>query len=290
MRRAGWVWWVLGLLVTLPPSASAGFADPATSYEDPCLIACPAGDSVFMMVVRNSGNIPWLYDDARLVFCDCQDFRLAPGTHDYYRALSGCEISKYPASDGSDGSVFFAVAGGGVCDAAGVYVAGIPFAPRAVASPDQNGDWLVTSADLALVQAKVGTNDRTADFDCDGSVTASDASIAAGHLGHGVGTTGVTPPRTPAVLAFSQPPAPNPARDRVRFTIAIPEPRDVEVAVRDLSGREVAQLWSGLLPVGEHGFAWNGATHAGQRARSGVYLVTLRSDATSIARRFALLR
>lgn len=286
-RRVGWAA-VLGVL--LGRTSHAGFADPSMSYEDPCLIACPAGDSVFMMVVRNSAGVPWLYDDARLVFCDCPEFALAPGAHDYSRALSGCEIFKYPASDGGDGTVRFAVAGGGVCDDVGVFVAGIPFSARAVASPDHDGDWLVTPSDLARIQSKVGTTDRTADFDCDGVVTPADYSIAAGHLGHGLVATAVPLPSRPGALGFSRPPAPNPARGRVHFTVAVPEAREVDVTVRDLLGRHVARLWRGPLPAGEHGFGWDGVTFAGERARAGLYMVMVRSGESSVARLFTLLR
>ena len=50
----------------------------------------------------------------------------------------------------------------------------------------------VDAADQAAIQALVGTTDPTADFDCDGQVTAADMTIVGQHLGH------VCPRVTPA--------------------------------------------------------------------------------------------
>jgi len=283
--------WIIPVALLLARVSHAGVADPSMSYEDPCLIACPAGDSVFVMVVRNSAGFPWLYDPVRLVFCDCPRFHLTPGDQDYFRAASGCEISKYPWSDGTDGSVFFAVAGGGVCgDSVGVYSAGIPFPPRTIASPDQDGDLLVTSSDLAIIQTKLGTTDRTADFDCDGVVTAADSAIAFAHLGHGVVATAVPPPVRSGGFCFARSPWPNPASRTVRFAVNLAYPSDLDVTVRDLFGRSVVRLWHGELPAGEHPFVWNGTTHTGERARTGHYLVVVRANESSIASLVTLLR
>ena len=85
---------VLGAAFLRPNAAEAGFADPAHSYEDPCLVTCPAGDSTFMMVLRNSADVPWLYDEVTIRFCDCPRVKLVPGTFSYQIEPSGCVIGK----------------------------------------------------------------------------------------------------------------------------------------------------------------------------------------------------
>jgi hypothetical protein len=51
-------------------------------------------------------------------------------------------------------------------------------------SPDQDGNLIVDGADMALIEAKLGTHDPTADFDFDGTVTEADRNIAQAHYGH----------------------------------------------------------------------------------------------------------
>ena len=63
----------------------------------------------------------------------------------------------------------------------------MPFATRpAFASPDQDGDLRVTQKDLRLIEARVGTSDGGADFDCTGGVTEADVAIVRAHLRHKV--------------------------------------------------------------------------------------------------------
>jgi hypothetical protein len=278
-------------VLVLARPARAGFADPARSYEDPCLVVCPAGDSTFMMVLRNSAGNPWLVDEVTLNFCDCPRVSLVPGVHSYQVLASGCQIGKYPYADGTDGTVLFPIAAGGVCgDSVRVLCGGIPFHSRAVASFDQDGDLFVTQADLDLIQAKLLTADPTADFNCDGVVTSADLEIAQGHLGHGAATGVPGVDRWGAAFGFSRSPAPNPARAGTSFAIANPRQQPVDLFVADLLGRRVATLWNGSLPVGEHRFTWSPEASPGRGVRAGVYVVVARAGDHAVVKRLAIIR
>jgi len=69
-----------------------------------------------------------------------------------------------------------------------LFASGILLASYALASPDQNGNGVVTGivdVDPALFAAKLGTVDPTADFDCSGgAVDAADQLIFNQHLSH----------------------------------------------------------------------------------------------------------
>jgi hypothetical protein len=86
-----------------------------------------------------------------------------------------------------DGLAEFPLEAGGVCRDADVVVS--IFVPddvhrTSVASPDQNGDRVVGTADRGILEPKVGTSDPTGDLDRDGAVTAADLAILDAHLGH----------------------------------------------------------------------------------------------------------
>ena len=195
----------------------------------------------------------------------------------------------FPAANGVS---LFPVAGGGTCgESVRIDVGGIPFPSRVVASLDQDGDLFVTDSDLQLIQAKLMTADPTADFDCDGVVTAADYAIAAAHLGHGTVATDVPLGSGPSGgIRFSRLPSPNPARGAVFFAIAVPRDQWVDLSVNDLLGRRVATLWRGVLPAGEHSFTWNGAARMGPRARAGLYVVRVQAADVAVAKLFTLLR
>ena len=65
--------------------------------------------------------------------------------------------------------------------------------PTTFLSPDQDGNLVVDGADMALVEAKLGTHDPTADFDFDGTVTEADRGIAQAHYGHLASGNGPVP-------------------------------------------------------------------------------------------------
>ena len=90
-------------------------------------------------------------------------------------------------------------------------------------------------------------------------------------------------------VRFSLPPAPNPARDKVSFSVTSPGEQWVDVTIHDLEGRRLATLWSGDLPAGEHRFSWQAALLENGRRRAGLYWVRLRARGVSESRPFALM-
>ena len=65
-----------------------------------------------------------------------------------------------------------------------VTASGVVLADRPVVSTDQDGNLRVDATDQSIAAAKVGGNDRSADFDCDGDVDATDLTILGNHQGH----------------------------------------------------------------------------------------------------------
>jgi hypothetical protein len=174
-----------------------GIADPINSFVAPRLVSCPAGDSTFVVVTRGVGGFTWSEDFVTVHFCGCPGYHLSlVGGHPYTINPDECRISLMPDRHGVSN---FPIAGGGLCpgdtvrvDAGDMILRPFPV----VVSLDQNGDLKVDSADLALVHAKLGTTDLSADFDGDGVVTAADVQILKAHLGHAAPDT-----PTPAVAA-----------------------------------------------------------------------------------------
>jgi len=174
---------LIGCVLFLPPAHGEG-PDPLGSYVAPCLVACPAGDSNFVVITRQFDGSPWMHGQVTVDFCACAGFRLVTNRSRSYVVMpSGCAIARDPDALGVS---FFPIAGGGTCTQgeARVYADGIPFGSRAIASPDQDGDWVVTEADVALLAGKLGRSDSKGDFDCDGVVSITDIAIVRSHLGH----------------------------------------------------------------------------------------------------------
>jgi hypothetical protein len=273
-------------------ASRANVADPSKSHLPARVFACPAGDSVTVVFVRELNGMPW--NNRGVVtfdFCACAGFRLVPGgTAGGSIDSSGCRIVTAPLA--LDGLAQVAIAGGGV--GAGQWVgfqADAFLGSRALASPDQNGDWIVDGADVAIVHAKIGTTDVSADLDGDGMVTATDEALALAHLGHGAAPLAVPMPVGAAArVRFTRPPAPNPASGAVTLAIAGREGEAAELAVYDLAGRRIVTLWKGALPRAGCTLRWDGRTAAGARAATGLYIARLQSPAGVAGCLFTLLR
>ena len=63
----------------------------------------------------------------------------------------------------------------------------------------------------------------------------------------------------------------------LRLTAAVP----VSIAIHDLSGRLVKQVYSGQDPLGEYDRSWDGRDGAGQRVPPGLYLCRIEADLES---------
>ena len=188
---------LLGLAASLLPAPMATAGPwPSEFYSSiPApMTACPAGDMVYSITMHDWANRPLTYTMVVLEFDRCPPFRLAPAPGD-----EGYWLDFSAVADTTDGAarVDFAIRGGGTCPAGGVRIRanGVGVATRALASPDQDGDLVVSAADRALASTKLGSADPTADFDRDGAVTAADLDALSAHLGHHA--PGVTTPVRP---------------------------------------------------------------------------------------------
>ncbi|HKQ56750.1 MAG TPA: hypothetical protein VJY35_02675 [Candidatus Eisenbacteria bacterium] len=185
MRRPALLLLIAALALT--PAAHADIPNPNQSTVDPCLVLCPAGDLTFHVVVRGFTGNPFAGSSVQIEYSACPGFHLCaltggePYTH---LSLSGLEMVGV-ISD-VQGMASFPVKAGGGCSsgAVKVYADGVLLANRALASPDQNGDGVVSAQDVTLLQAKLGTADPTGDLDCSGAVDGADLALLQAHAGH----------------------------------------------------------------------------------------------------------
>jgi len=84
--------------------------------------------------------------------------------------------------------------------------------------------------------------------------------------------------------------APNPFNPRTTLSFTMTAPGIADLAVHDLAGRRVRQLWRGEVPAGTHRMVWDGRDDAGAEVPSGVYLARLRAAGESSVGRLTLVR
>lgn len=82
---------------------------------------------------------------------------------------------------------------------------------------------------------------------------------------------------------------PNPSPGAMRVEFALPREADVELAVVDVQGREIARLVDGVHAAGRYQAQWNGHTSRGP-ASPGLYFVRLRSGGQDLKARLVLAR
>lgn len=178
----------LAATVLLVPLAHAGnYPSGGYSSVSTPMIACPAGDAPFHVLAHDYMNRPMDFWDVYLNFETCPTVRFAaPSADDGYRRYpDGPTPVKLIGTTDAGAEVTFGIRAGGSCSAlVWLYMNGMILTSRHFVSPDQDGDLVVTAADLALATGKLGTSDPTADLDGDGTVTAADLAILNAHLGH----------------------------------------------------------------------------------------------------------
>ena len=70
---------------------------------------------------------------------------------------------------------------------------------------------------------------------------------------------------------------PNPFNSETVIEFNLPQFSEIELAVYDVSGREIKTILSGQLPPGAYSEKWNGTDNSGNAVASGVYFIRLQS-------------
>ena len=174
--------------LTVPTLSSASVPSPANSTLPACMALCPMGDISFNVVVRDLANNPVLGSMVVLDFSGCPNgATICPFSpaDPYIVDFAGRTLRRLT---GTGGAVTFParVGGTGPAGCVRVFADGVLLKTYALASPDQNGDGFVggfvNSPDVPTFNAKLGSNDPTADFDCSAFVDFSDQVIFYQHL------------------------------------------------------------------------------------------------------------
>src|SRR5262245_51598431 len=283
-RSSTWASAVLGtvvLTVCASPSRAGHVPSALLSEVDPHFISCPAGDSLDRVLLRRADNTLDEFVEVRISLCECPGVHIAPlSVNDAYGLDGGCVLTMLTDINGV--ADFFPRAGG-VCSGAQILVTGfsVPIAYRySWASPDQDGDLVVSSSDMVTIQQKIGTTDPTADFDGDGVVTSADLAIAETHLGHSaLGPVGVPIDRGADTQLSETWPNPCDGHGTIAFRLARPEA--VTLSIHDVTGRLMAVPLRGVsMGSGPHQVAIDT-----RRLVTGVYLYRLRAGSFDATRR-----
>ena len=83
---------------------------------------------------------------------------------------------------------------------------------------------------------------------------------------------------------------PNPFNKVVNIPYDLPAAADVNIGVFDNSGRLIRLIVDGYIPAGSHLAFWDGYTHDGRRASSGLYIVRMRTSLGTKKQKVMLLR
>jgi hypothetical protein len=83
---------------------------------------------------------------------------------------------------------------------------------------------------------------------------------------------------------------PNPFNSQTKISFQIPEQSNVELAVYNIAGQKINNLFQGVLPQGIHQIFWDGKNHLNQDAVSGIYFYTLKTDNGFFTRKMILAR
>ncbi len=97
------------------------------------------------------------------------------------------------------------------------------------------------------------------------------------------------PPPIDSLQNVMSPSRPNPFLVESRFSVSIDDAADANVAVFDVLGRRVRQVFRGRLPAGTTELKWNGRRDDGARAMAGIYFYRLVMRGRVVSRRLVLL-
>ena len=85
-------------------------------------------------------------------------------------------------------------------------------------------------------------------------------------------------------------PRPNSVLDRTRIRFSLSSSSPVEVAVYDVSGRQVRVLSDGFTPAGAQELEWDGRNAEGRRVPAGAYYVRVVTPQGTASQKLQLLR
>jgi hypothetical protein len=100
-------------------------------------------------------------------------------------------------------------------------------------------------------------------------------------------TTAVPGGSPGARIALSS--APNPARGALFVNFELASEENVQIALYDVSGREIRELTKATYPAGPHAIPWDGLDNAGHPAAPGVYLARLKGTRTQATHHLVLM-
>jgi len=144
-----------------------------------------------------------------------------------------------------------------------------------VASTTANFDYSQTEMSAAIGNNRWSDAPRPLKGDIS-SVVFYDQPVPPDACGGLTGLPPVVPGRSLAAEGiFLGAPAPNPTTGRTEIRFRLPSEGPVELAVWDVGGRRVAEVWSGTVSAGEHLMVWDGKDLRGRQAPAGAYLVRL---------------
>jgi len=170
------------LALLLASSARSAVPNPATSTHDPCFTACPLGDLVYHVTVRDAANNPVpsstvVLDYSQCGFVHCSNPGPGIVANDAARTMT--------TSANAAGVASFPLKMGGCCPAVKIFADGVLLATVSMASPDQDASLLVNGTDASILTALMSAPySACGDLNCDGLVSANDLTILLAHNGH----------------------------------------------------------------------------------------------------------
>ena len=85
------------------------------------------------------------------------------------------------------------------------------------------------------------------------------------------------------------PPAPNPVRGSMAYSVVLPRETRVQVRVVDIGGRVVRTLLDETMPAGEHRLTWGAGSQDGPALSSGLYFLAMDAGGARRMQRFVLI-
>lgn len=170
------------------------------------------------------------------------------------------------------------------------------FAPGALLASDHRSFWSMEMPSILMIE---GDRDELtpyyhtcldiADF-IDYGLLELSAKTALGSVALLAGYAALPPDTVECTTARLGQNWPNPMNDWTIIPYHLPVNAMARLVVYDMSGREVALLFSGVRGEGDHEFGWDGCGRRGERLESGLYFLRLETSAGTDTRKIVILR